>query len=236
MSNLSDIGFPVKSEEDVNQILMDVLSDIEQMACQPFGFYYRFRDPSGAQLFLQSNPEQELVGFNPAFDGSVSQTLSLIRMLERDTSELDGGYVARSVSGGAAFVFDVPDFRRVSPGEMPFEAEVELTAFASNDLSVVSGSGLPEGEFVRPLRDTEDALFEDDAENPPPQAHVSIAGTINTAEKRANAQSGSEFWVLSVDAGEIALSIVADPAHLTEKPETGDSISGSFWLSGKLPG
>lgn len=235
MSNLSDIGFPVKTEEDVNQMLMDVLSGIEQVACPPFGYYYRFEDASGAQVFLQANPVHELMGFNPGFKGLGITTLELIRTLERDTSELDGAYVARGAEGGPAFVFDLPDFRRVKLASLPFKAGVELTAFATNDFQLLEpGGDMPAEPSLSPLRDSEADLLAGDPSAPPPQAHVSIEAVVATAERRENSKTKAEFWAFSAvtPAGEI--SIVADPSIVVRDPSPGDVVKGSFWLSGKI--
>ncbi|QQS42591.1 MAG: hypothetical protein IPM63_06560 [Acidobacteriota bacterium] len=235
MSNLSDIGFPVNNDEDVNQMLMDVLAGIQQVSCPPYGYYYRFEDASGAQVFLQANPVQELMGFNPGFKGSATATLELIRTIERDTSELDGAYVARGAEGGPVFVFDLPDFRRLKPASLPAKAEVELTAFATNDLEILEpGADTPAEPSIAPLRDSEKTLLAGDPAAPPPQAHVRIEAVIATAEKRANSKTNAEFWAISAatPAGEI--SVVADPGLVVRDPLSGDVLKGSFWLSGKI--
>ncbi|HUF03627.1 MAG TPA: hypothetical protein VMM38_05560 [Aridibacter sp.] len=235
MSNLSDIGFPVNTEEDVNQLLMDVLSGIQQVACPPFGFYYRFEDESGAQIFLQANPEQDLMGFNPGFRGLGTASLELIRTVERDTSELDGAYVAKGTEGGPAFVFDLPDFRRVKPGPLPVSVKVELTAFATNDLQLLEPDAVKPAEpSLAPLRDSEEALLGGDPSAPPPQAHVRIEAVIATAEKRENAKSKAEFWALSAATAAGEISIVADPVLLVRDASAGDVVKGSFWLTGKI--
>lgn len=147
MSNLSDIGFPVKSEQDVNEMLMSILKHLSQIPAPPFGFYYKFEDESGAQIFLQTNPAQEIIGFNPSFAGKSLRTADLIEPVERDTSELDGAFYARTSAGDRqsessadlenfGFVFDVPDFRKNSNLEFPRSARLQICAFASNDLRI----------------------------------------------------------------------------------------------------
>ncbi|REJ79102.1 MAG: hypothetical protein DWQ47_06575 [Acidobacteria bacterium] len=234
MSNLSDIGFPVKSEEDVNQVLMDVLSGIDQVACPPFGFYYRFEDPSGAQIFLQANPAQELTGFNPGFRSEGLLSLELVRRIERDTSELDGAYVAKGADG-SIFVFDLPDFKRVDTGQMPTTVSAELTAFATNDLAigpVADSNG--NANSIKALKDSDRDLLAGNPGAPPPQAHVSIRASIDSAEKRLNTKSKEEFWVFSAKTSAGMVSIVADPVLVADEPAAGDVVEGSFWLSGKI--
>ena len=96
MSNLSDIGFPVKSEQDVNQVIMDILNHLNPIPCPPRGYYFKFEDNSGAEIYLQTNPAQEIIGFNPAFGGKSRRKVGLTKLIERDTSELDGAFHAWS--------------------------------------------------------------------------------------------------------------------------------------------
>ena len=122
MSNLSDIGFPVQSEQDVNVLITETIKYVESIRC-PRGFYLRFSDASGAEIYLQGNIEQELIGFNPHFDGKSRRKVGLIKAVERDSSELDGGFQAwanpSAESGEYQFVFDVPDFRLNDGIEFP---------------------------------------------------------------------------------------------------------------------
>ena len=119
------------------------------------GFYLKYADASGAEIFLQGSREQELVGFNPHFEGTTRREVVLLKSLERDSSPLDGGYVALSNAAAGAdgnadsaeyqFVFDVPDFRLNSDFEYPKSCQIQLTAFASNDFKIYAD----ETEFVR---------------------------------------------------------------------------------------
>ena len=139
MSNLSDIGFPVRHEQDVNDVIMSVLDHVSEVRC-PNGFYLKFSDKSGAELYLQGNFEQELIGFNPHFAGKSRRTVALTQAIEREASELDGGFHAWANPSGDEgeypFVFDVPDFRTVPNLSLSQTVEIQLTAFASNDFKI----------------------------------------------------------------------------------------------------
>ncbi len=143
MSNLSDIGFPVQNEQDVNVLITETIKYVESIRC-PRGFYLRFSDTSGAEIYLQGNIEQELIGFNPHFDGKSRRKVGLTKAIERDSSELDGGFHAWAEpdedkivdSGEYPFVFDVPDFRMIGEISFPQIQEIQLTAFASNDFKI----------------------------------------------------------------------------------------------------
>src|SRR5215213_9300368 len=116
MSNLSDIGFPVQSDEDVNNMIIKVLPFAKNIECAR-GMYLKFSDESGAEMYLQGNFDQELLGFNPHFAGKSRRSVGVTTLIERDASELDGGFYAwanpREEAGGLTgdypFVFDAPD-------------------------------------------------------------------------------------------------------------------------------
>jgi hypothetical protein len=234
MSNLSDIGFPVAGEQDVNEILMSALKRVSELHCPPFGSYYRHADPSGAELFIQGNADQELVGFNPAFGNGCEARLLLLRSIERDTSVLDGGFVCRPASGGPVIVFDAPDFRRYKGLSFPLEKDAELTAFASADFAVKRAQGGLENGAVTGIEPLSKVAAETDTTGIPPQAHVNISASVKGAEIRSNELTGAAFAVISADAGPFPIRIVADPKLFDGLPGVGDLVTGSFWLSGKL--
>ena len=147
MSNLSDIGFPTPDEQSVNEMIMHVLEVTEPIKIA-HGFYLKYTDLSGAEIYLQGNQQQELIGFNPHFAGKSRRRVALNRKIERDSSALDGGFYAWANplkddfrKGEYAFVFDAPDFRIIEINDFPVVKEIQLTAFASNDFKIYAERG-----------------------------------------------------------------------------------------------
>ncbi len=249
MSNLSDIGFPVKDEQDVNEMIMNVLGKAREIPC-PRGFYLRFSDPSGAEIYLQGNKDQELIGFNPHFSGSSRRRVLLQEAIERDSSELDGGFQALAnptgkdfTSSDHPFVFDVPDFRAVFPKSLPKSCEIQLSAFASNDLRFFESedeffatlpleSKLSTTSFIATglaaLKETE----ETDLTLARPIAN--FAGEIKEFELLTNGLTDESFYsfLVETDGGEI--DVVADSKLISDEPKRGGILHGHFWLSGRL--
>jgi hypothetical protein len=219
MSNLSDIGFPTPDETAINEMIIHVL-EVARPVPNARGFYLIYSDPSGAEIFLQGNFDQELVGFNPHFAGDSNIQMTLIDEIERDSSEFDGGFRARA--GDIEFVFDVPDFRMVPGDGAPRTARVQLTAFASNDLAVGTAG---EGSL---------AAVPPPDETVPARPVVVLAGELTASEKRRNELSGEDFYVfrLAVPIGEI--DVVCDPKWIRSEPRPGDFVSGTFWMSGRV--
>lgn len=248
MSNLSDIGFPVQSEQDVNVLITETIKRVESIKC-PHGIYLKFTDPSGAQIYLQGNLQQELVGFNPHFDGKSRRTVSLTKAIERDSSELDGGFQASANSQDNAdnsveypFVFDVPNFRIVPNYQFPQFREIQLTAFASNDFKIfddeesyldsqvdepklASKSFIPSGMF---LPDENKTAIE------PPRPIGIFAGEIKEFELKTNQLSNEKFYWFLVESLGGEIDVVADVKLISNEPKIGGIVSGQFWLSGKI--
>ena len=251
MSNLSDIGFPTPDEQSINEMIMHVL-EVAKPVQTEHGFYLVYTDSSGAEIYLQGNFDQELVGFNPHFAGASRRRVGLTRIIERDSSELDGGFHAWAnpseengeMSGEYPFVFDVPDFRTVEIEGFPHIAEIQLTAFASNDFKIFGSeedyqaaqeSDLPyASKMFVPV-----GLFAfDEADGSLDLSVVrpvgKLAGEIKEAELRTNELSGEKFYWLLIETYGGNADVVVDPKYVPNEPNIGGIVSGTFWLSGRI--
>ena len=250
MSNLSDIGFPTRNEQDINDMISHVLELAETIACPP-GFYLKFADASGAEIWLQGNKEQELIGFNPHFAGKSRRRVGLTNAIERESSELDGGFhgwanptgEAAEISGEYPFVFDVPDFRLNDGIELPRICEIQLTAFASNEFEIFESeqayrNSSPKDELtMAPKSFIPSGLFlPDDEATPiePPRPIGIFAGEIKEYELKRNELSGNKFYWFSVETLGGGVDVVADAKLILVEPQIGGIVSGQFWLSGKI--
>ncbi len=252
MSNLSDIGFPTPDDQAVNEMIMHVLEHTKPIKSAD-GFYLIFTDVSGAEIYLQGNAQQELIGFNPHFSGKSRRTVRLTKSIERDSSPLDGGFHAwanpfdeSSESGDYPFVFDVPDFRNVEVSELPQTVEIQLTAFASNDFKIfdtdedyqkaqeselqyASKMFVPSGLFAF---DENDGSIDLSVVRP-----VGVfAGEIKSFELKTNELSGEKFYALLIETLGGEVDVVADPKLIVKEPQIGGIVSGQFWLSGRISG
>lgn len=249
MSNLSDIGFPTPDEQAINEMIMHVLEVAEPVKCER-GFYLIYTDESGAEIYLQGNLQQELIGFNPHFRGKSRRQVGLTEAIERESSELDGGFYgwARPWDesdpefGDYPFVFDVPDFRLAENVNLPQIREIQLTAFASiefdifpdeashresqpDEIKLSAESFIPSGKF---LSDSQGA------ETDPLRPIALFTGKIKEYELKTNRLSGHSFYWFLVETFGGEVDVVADPKLISAEPTIGGIISGKFWLSGKI--
>jgi hypothetical protein len=248
MSNLSDIGFPTPDEQAINEMIMHVLELAKPIECSK-GFYLKFSDSSGAEIWLQGNFQQELIGFNPHFAGKSRRKVGLTKAIERDSSELDGGFHVWAnpsdedveSSGEYPFVFDVPDFRNNENIEFPKLCEIQLTAFASNEFQIFESEedyfNSQEGEPKMASKSfIPSGLFSPDGseQNESPRPFGIFAGEIKEFDLKTNELSGEKFYWLLVETLGGEVDVVADPKLIPNDPKNGGIISGQFWLSGRL--
>jgi hypothetical protein len=250
MSNLSDIGFPTPDEQAVNEMILHVLEVAKPVQTRR-GVYLVYTDSSGAQIYLQGNFNQELIGFNPHFAGTSRRQVGLTRAIERDSSELDGGFHAwanpgqgLSNEGDYPFVFDVPDFRTVEIAEFPRAAEIQLTAFASNDFKIFAGEADYQSAQESELRYASKmfvpvGLFAFDESDASVDLSVvrpvgKLAGEIKEFELKTNELSGEKFYWFLIETLGGDVDVVVDPKYVPAEPQTGGIVSGTFWLSGRV--
>ncbi len=117
-SHFSTIGLPVASTGDMKALANRVAPFAERLAA-PSGAYFRWSDPSGAELWLQANASNELIGMNPHYAGRSAVRVGLTaRLPSARQNDLDGSFHGWAAPAGDApdtgcypFVFDAPDYR-----------------------------------------------------------------------------------------------------------------------------
>lgn len=233
-------------------MIMSVLNHASEVRC-PQGFYLKFSDKSGAEIWLQGNFDQELIGFNPHFAGQSRRKVALTNLIERETSELDGGFHAwanpsdenDAESGEYPFVFDAPDFRAVPNVQFPQTVEIQLTAFASNDLQLFANekdySDNQENEIKYAAKSfVPTGLFTFDEETGKTgelgatRPIGKFSGEIKQFALKTNSLSNENFYWFLVETLGGEVDVVVDVKYVPHEPQIGNIVSGQFWLSGKI--
>ena len=244
MSNLSDIGFSVSTQEEFT-ILLERAVESGQKLETAGGLYVRNVDLSGAELWLQFEADGDLIGMNPHFRGKSRVPVALERPVRREQSHLDGGWLAwvnpsdphDPESGDFPFVFDCPDFE-LNPVSYPGSYDIQLTAF-SQEITFFPG----EDAFMKAQQEEEipfasqsfipvGLIGPDNTESP--EAQALITGIIREVEDKKNQFSGQWFtWILLETLG-VTLDLVVDRKDLPEEPFVGGVIQCQVWLSGQV--
>ena len=245
-SNFSAIGLPIASEEEMYALVNRVGPLAEELTA-PSGAYFRWSDPSGAELWLQVNADNQLIGMNPHYAGRSAVRVGLTaRLPSAGPSELDGSFHGWADPAGDApdtgcypFVFDAPDYRLREALSLPAVTEVQIAAFAheiaafetvaayeasqTGDLKFGSQSFIPSGLFTLGGESTA-----------PPKAAALFAGHVRAADEKINVLTGGAFYWTLVETLGGAYDVVIDSTLLPGVPAVGGVISGSFWLSGRI--
>lgn len=247
MSNFSNIGFNVTTQEEFQQFLEKAYERSKQIKINE-GAYSVFTDTSGAELYIQFNKENEVLGGNPHFKGKSRRTVCLTNSFNRPESELDGAFHCwadpseenNPESGAYPFVFDLPDFKTIGKIDFPKIFDIQLIAFAqelsiyesekeydkiqSSELKFATQSFIPSGLFS----------IEEDKEPNPPQAFGLFTGIIKQFERKQNELTSETFYWLLVDTLGGEVDVVADSLFFEKEPVVNGIVQGYFWLSGKL--
>ncbi len=248
MSNFSNIGFNVTTQEEFQQLLEKAYKTSNQIKIVE-GAYSVFSDNSGAELFMQFNKKNELLGANPHFKGKSKRTVCLTNTVERTESELDGAFHCwadpseqnNPDSGAYPFVFDLPDFKTIGHIDFPKNFDIQLTAFAQ-ELSIYDNEkDYEESQTSEPKWATQSfvpsGLFsfgEGENDPNPPQATGIFTGIIKQFAKKKNELTNEEFYWLLVDTLGGEVDVVADVRYFEKDPAVNGIVQGQFWLSGKI--
>lgn len=238
-SHYSSLGFIFKSEKHFQQITEKLAADAEPFEASE-GSYWRWTSPSGAEVWLQVNEENELIGAQPHYAGDSAVRIRATAHVRRpEDTQLDGAFHAwanptEEADGDYPFVFDCANFRQVSDVALPAEGFVQIAAFAHEITRYESAEAYDRAQTDEPklaaLSFIPAGLFAPAPQ--PPMAHAMFAGEVLRAERKMNEAGGGAFLWLAVRTYGGTFDVVADPELLPRVPAAGNVVTGSFWLSG----
>jgi hypothetical protein len=247
-SHFSTIGLRVGSEQEMFDLANRVGPGAEPTRA-PGGAYFRWADPSGAELWLQVNDDNELLGMNPHFAGVSAVRVRLTARVETGSpSPLDGMFHgwADPADGGDEdgaypFLFDAPDARLHDGLALPAVVSVQVAAFAHEveafDSPEAHATSQGDGPKFASQSFIPSGLFNPQgADAAPPRAHAMITGHVLDAERRTNRLTGEPFYWCLADSYGGVYDVVIDPELLPDLPKVGGVVSGSFWLTGRILG
>lgn len=244
MSNLSNIGFCIESESEFFELAEKVYK-IGQKIRVKNGSYVFYSDSSGAELWVQLDKNNSLIGMNPHFNGVSKRNVSITEEVKPLETILDGAFQcwadptnqSEPESGYYPFVFDLPNSKAIKNIKFPFYTTIQLSAFTQeieifkNEDNFYS-SQQDEPKFASqsflPL-----GLFNNSEENQS-GAYGMFAGFIKECELKQNTLTKNHFYHLLVDTLGGEVDVVLDNKLAITEPEKDDIIKGQFWLSGKL--
>lgn len=245
-SHLSSIGLPVNDQADF-ETLVDRIGRLSTAIEMDEGAYWKWTSECGAEMWLQTNTNGELVGVTPFFSGKSRIRVRLTARVTRpDNTLLEGAFhgwadpsESEPESGAYPFVFDAVDYCKYSGISLPATVDAQIAAFAheislyptmesydasqSGELKFASQSFIPSGLFSSDSDSTE-----------PPSSTAIFTGHVAATEVKVNRLTGAKYYWAQVDTLGGSFDIVIDPELCDAEPTVGGVLSGAFWLCGRL--
>jgi len=245
-SHLSSIGLPVNEQADF-AALADRIGPLSTSIEVGDGIYWRWSSECGAELWLQGNTDNELVGMTPFFSGNARVRVRLTARVARSgDTPLEGAFHGWAdpdeedpESGAFPFVFDAVDYSKYTAITLPSIVQAQIAAFAheisvyptldaykasqTGELKFASQSFIPSGLFSPEGGSTE-----------PPGSTAIFTGHVAATETKINSLTGVKYYWARVDTLGGSFDVVIDPELCDTTPVAGGVLSGSFWLCGRL--
>ncbi|WP_111593936.1 hypothetical protein [Chitinophaga dinghuensis] len=246
MSNLSNIGFILTSQEDLRPLVENTYAKSTVIATA-IGNYHVYTDDSNAQIWHQFDKEQNWLAFNPQYKGKSRRKVELTATMSSEEYPMEGSFHGWAVEENAGeyqqvypFVFETPDYAIFAAIPLPSVVTIQLTAFA-NELSIfdslTSFENAQDGEFKMAAQSfIPSGLFStsEDETSSASKAYGFFAGTIKEWEKKRNTITGNHFYWMLVETLGGEIDIVADERFFEAPPVIGGVVQGNFWLCGQI--
>jgi hypothetical protein len=244
-SHFSTIGFDVPTPEAFQSLVNLAAQNGYQLLTENGNAYFHWKTWEGAELWVQVNAENELIGVQPHFAGKGIVRVRLINSVERENnSSLDGAWKgwanppedASNGDGDYPFVFDAPDFRLHAKGPLPRIESVQLAAFAHELSLFESEQAFHDSQAEKTLKYSHESFIPSGlfVTEGPPASTAMFTGVIVEASLRANEAGGGKFWWMLVKTLGGEIDVVADAVLVTAEPCIGGILQGSFWLTGRI--
>lgn len=239
-SHYSAIGFAFSSDDDWARVVRQLRDEAVPVETSR-GTYHRWTSASGAELWIQTGANGEVIGAHPHFASALRTPMRIENRIARDDhTALDGSYTAwvqpseseAESDGFYPLIFDCANFHQASATALPAMASVQLAAFAQQlwaFASVEEFDAAENGEVRFGSQSFVPASSLDDHGN---VAEAFLCGHVAASETRTNEVSGRSFHWAQVETYGATYDVVIDPAVLRDVPAAGGVIKGTFWLSG----
>jgi hypothetical protein len=245
-SHFASIGLPMRDLSDF-EALADEIAPLAMPLHVHRGQYLRWTSACGAEVWLQVNNDNQLIGMVPYYSGAARLRVGITaRVVREPESDLDGAFYGWAdpqaddvASGCYPFVFDVPDSGRYANMVIPSVVEAHIAAFAHQVTVYPSVDAYHASQSEKPYFASQSfipsGLFSPDgASTVPPQAYAIFTGHITAAAPKTNSLTQERYYWAHVETFGGSFDVVMAPALCDTSPQPGGVLSGSFWLCGRL--
>ncbi len=246
MSHLSDIGFTVKDQPALKELLGRITKVVRQIKTDQ-GVYLQYEDPSGAELWMFMK-DGKIDAIMPYFSGTSSRLIRVIK-IEKEKNGMDKGFTGWVVPRDKSeqdypITFDVPDFYTLPVQQLPKEINVRIAAFADDfrietmeeriEKAKPGADGKKKGVIAEEAFIPIGQFAAAKDASPSVTASALISGRVLQAEKKTNSFTGEAYLWVYLKTLSAEIDVVCDLKLYSEVPTVGAIVVGTFWLSGKL--
>ena len=247
-SHFSSIGLPVKSNEDMKNLLSKALERGEKLFCD-YGHYSKWTSITGAELWIHVDNSNEIIGVNPFYHGSSNFNVGIVNRIEKEEyNDFEGLFYAWANPseddielGDYNFAFDCVNNSIINELRLPCIKKVKLSAFA-HELTIYSNENdYHSKQTKKPYYATKSfipsGLFSpDDNENEPfeiiPEAI--FTGIILEYNNFVNELTNEKYYWIKTETYGGIIDVVVDPKFVKTDLQINGIISGVFYLCGKI--
>ena len=235
-SHFASIGMHLESPSEYDALIERIISDTEAFEV-PDGRYLKWSSECGAELWIQANSKNEVIGATPYFAGHSRVRIGITsREILPEYSELDGSFRGWTNPpddgdpelGETTPVFQAPDFCRYADLKLRSTATASIAAFGYD---VALFDSVAAFKASRP-RITSTSFFPWDIDNDDEpvvfRPYATITGLILKEEVKANELTGQRFhWVL-IDSYAGIFDIVFEPELIATSPDIWAELDDSW--------
>ncbi|HEX2899164.1 MAG TPA: hypothetical protein VHS96_05515 [Bacteroidia bacterium] len=240
MRNLANIGFEAHSLEEF-QALAEMVYRKGKPHRAGRNQYYCYEDPSGGELWVQIDDNDEIAGMNCHFHTENAIPVELLHAQGYEERPLDGTLEARALhvdaglsaqTAPAVFAFDLPDAHLLPKVVLPAEGQVQLVGFAREVHVYENVEDYRKAHPGKPLEGLR-SIDQDLSGDRRLSALMRLDGIVLQAALKHNAYTRQSFYWLEIKTVFGKMDVVAASRSLPFVPQQGQVFDADVRLSGR---
>lgn len=239
----ANLGFDIQSPHDLITILKEVADCSEFIECLT-GYYIKWQDEDGAQLWFYFNDEDALCGVSIGFGGQGVLPVAVIGYTDEEHNSVNIAGLhcwaaAEDDSLNYPFVFDMVNKCMMTEQALQYAKHAQLTAFADSIKSYANEQEYENDDeygvsFAVECFIPSGLCSAEDGDTEQRQSSTILGGRILDTKTCINEVTQQQYeWALVKTLGG-TVDIVCSPDSLDKPLVKGGIVSGSFWLVGEL--
>lgn len=244
--HLAALGIGSESQEERQNQVRRILQSSKPHSQRADGMTLRWKDPSGAELWIYVDDTGAMKSVQPHFAGGARHALEIQDVIPRENiSPFDGGFLGLTrtggtnpaLGGGFPVIFDAPDFPDVREAILTASHEVELAAFAVELNAYESEEAFKEAQPEMAPLDIPafiPAGLMGMTQGDTPTAHSLMVGELLDWTRVTNELTGLPFFRLLLATPAGPMDLIVEPDMMPSGVEKGMIVQAGAWMSGRI--